>query len=110
MTDYGIEFLGALPQTRWPIGFNDIFAKIRDIKKVTADKYDPDSAALTLNETGQPIEWDIGKQAQHRLFQAKECRNTFADEITWRLRTEHIILARFHAEVAWLVILLGTLF
>lgn len=102
MREYGIRFLSRPSESQWA-GYSVIFKTISDIKKRSYDDYDPSKETLQLGSTGMPVEWEIRKRAKLLADQARYRRAEFANEMTWRLKTEVIVLARFQAEVAWLI-------
>jgi hypothetical protein len=94
--EYDIRF-EALPPRKWPPLFAQIFQKIRDIEQKRFEEHDVNSGSI-----GQRMgEWQLKTRARFLVDKAIECRNDRANEATWRLKTEHLVLDRFNDQVAW---------
>jgi hypothetical protein len=100
MEEYEIFFDGPLLPRDWPVQYKENFEKIRQIARETYDDYGKDGR-LDQRLTVLPNIPQIKRRACELRREAYRCRRQRVNEATWRLSTEHFIIAQFRAEVIW---------
>ncbi len=96
--EYDIQF-EALPRRKWPPEYEPIFSKIHDIELKKFYDYRSDE---NFNSTSPSQgELELKRRTRELVDQATICRNDCANEATWRLKTEHMVLRHFDDQVAW---------
>lgn len=94
--DYGMQFVGPLPPTKWPEPYKHHFEKIREIGKSLFDSYEANS---TMSKKG--VLEQISR-VDDICREARELRQSDSyNEATWRDMVEHIAVERFRRQVNW---------
>ncbi|KAL3487146.1 hypothetical protein BJX62DRAFT_228223 [Aspergillus germanicus] len=85
---YNISVEGPVRPRDWPEKYSSIFALVRDAEKVRYEDY-------YRTDVGN----DLARLLQELVSRAYNLRMSSANEETWRMETEDLILQRFKAEV-----------
>ncbi|KAL4878167.1 hypothetical protein BJY04DRAFT_209403 [Aspergillus karnatakaensis] len=94
---YDISIEGPVRRRDWPPKYTSIFGIVRDMEKIQYDEYSSRGAAggharlIHLSKMSNNVEMLVSE--------AHSLRSSFANEETWRLKTEHLVLKRFDMEV-----------
>lgn len=89
----------ALPCRSWPPQYAQVFQKIYDTNQRRFEDKQADKAPnfnFRLLDEAQ-----LKSRSRELVNQAYCCRSERANEATWRLQTEHIVLSRFNDQIAW---------
>ncbi|CEL08099.1 hypothetical protein ASPCAL11252 [Aspergillus calidoustus] len=94
---YNISIEGPVRPRDWPEKYSSIFALVRDAEKVCYEVYyrtDVRNDIARLLQVAQ-----MSNRVEELVSRAYNLRMTSANEETWRMETEELILQRFKAEV-----------
>ena len=101
------------PPARIPILFKDIDFNdperrpsthdelFKDIVKLGKTEYHRYSADVTADLREKPWRWSIRQRADRISRIADRCNEGRNNEMEWRLKLEHEVMARFDFEVTW---------
>ncbi|KAL2850722.1 hypothetical protein BJY01DRAFT_125691 [Aspergillus pseudoustus] len=98
---YKICIEGPVRARDWPEKYSSIFSLVRDTERIRYDDYiqtDLGSDPPRLLQVSQ-----MCARVERLVSQAYSLRVALANEDTWRLKLEHLILERFESEVDWRV-------
>jgi hypothetical protein len=93
--EYGIEFRGLLTPSQWPKNYSNLFLRVREAGFTEFDKYQPDE------KTNRPFVDEMKRRAIELARVADRDRRGRVNEPTMRGNTEHLVFARFGAELKW---------
>lgn len=89
----------ARPCRDWPPQYAQVFQKIYDTnQRRFEDKQADMASSFSFRLLGEA---QLKSRARELVDQAYCCRSERANEATWRLGTEHIVLSRFNDQIAW---------
>ncbi|KAL4800581.1 hypothetical protein BDV19DRAFT_384394 [Aspergillus venezuelensis] len=97
--DYNIQFEGPTRPHQWPDTYSSIFGLVRDAEKIRFDEYYQAHADLEDDNSRTLHVWRMHSRVDNLVSQAYRLRESQDNEETWRMKTEHLILDRFEAEL-----------
>ena len=93
---HGIHFRGLLSPSQWPRGHSEIFARVRQIRLIEFDEFNPDET------TDRGCLANKLKNCAYALVRvAMTDRKNRANEFNLRLSTEPLVFRRFKEEMKW---------
>jgi hypothetical protein len=96
---YNISIEGPVRPRDWPEKYSSIFALVRDAEKVCYEVYYRTDVRNDIARLLQVAH--MSNRVEELVSRAYNLRMTSANEETWRMETEELILQRFKAEVDW---------
>ncbi|KAL4970163.1 uncharacterized protein BDV14DRAFT_195691 [Aspergillus stella-maris] len=99
--NYNIQFEGPTRPHQWPKTYTSIFGLVRDAEKIRFDEYYQAQAGLEVEEDNSRTlhVWRMHSRVDNLVNQAYRLRESQDNEETWRMKTEHLILERFEADL-----------
>ncbi|KAL4941659.1 hypothetical protein BDV06DRAFT_194094 [Aspergillus oleicola] len=95
--DYNIQFEGPIRPHQWPEKYTSIFGLVRDAEKIRFEDYY--QADLEDDNSRTLHVWRMHNRVDNLVSQAYRLRESQDNEETWRMKTEHLILERFEADL-----------